>query len=38
MRKESERIGIAVHTGVKVKRVEKADKRLRTVFEVDGRK
>jgi glutathione reductase (NADPH) len=37
VRKESERIGIKVHTGVKVKRVEKAGKRLRTVFEVDGR-
>ena len=36
VRKESERIGIAVHTGVKVKRVERASKRLRTVFEVDG--
>jgi glutathione reductase (NADPH) len=36
VRKESERIGITVHTGVKVKRVEKGNKRLRTVFEVDG--
>ena len=37
VRKESERIGIAVHTGVKVKRVEKAGNRLRTVFEQDGK-
>ena len=37
VRKESERIGIDVHTGVKVKRIEKTAKRLRTVFEVDGK-
>ena len=37
VRKESERIGIALHTGVKVKRVEKAGNRLRTVFEQDGK-
>ena len=37
VRKESRRIGIVVHTGVKVKRVERARKRLRTVFEVDGK-
>jgi glutathione reductase (NADPH) len=37
VRKESERIGIDIHTGVKVKRVEKTSKRLRTVFEVDGK-
>jgi len=37
VRKESERIGIKVHTGVKVKRVEKTSKRLRTVFEVAGK-
>jgi glutathione reductase (NADPH) len=37
VRKESERIGIAVHTGVKVKRVEKAGNRLRTVFEQGGK-
>jgi glutathione reductase (NADPH) len=37
VRKESERIGIDVHTGVKVKRVEKTNKRLRTVFEVNGK-
>jgi len=37
VRKESARLGIDVHTGVKVKRVEKTDKRLRTVFEVDGK-
>lgn len=35
--KESERIGIKVHTGVTVKRVEKAGERLRTVFEADGK-
>jgi glutathione reductase (NADPH) len=33
---ESEAIGIAVHTGVKVLRVERADGRLRTVFEANG--
>ena len=37
VRKESERIGISVHTGVKVKRVERTSKRLRTMFEVDGK-
>ncbi len=37
VRKESERIGIEVHTGVKVKRVERTSRRLRTVFEVDGK-
>lgn len=37
VRKESERIGIAVHTNVKVKRVEQAGGRLRTVFEKDGK-
>jgi glutathione reductase (NADPH) len=37
LRKESRRIGIVVHTGVKVKRVERASKRLRTVFEVDDK-
>jgi glutathione reductase (NADPH) len=37
VRKESRRIGIVVHTGVKVKRVERASKRLRTVFEVDDK-
>ena len=37
VRKESERIGIDIHTGVKVKRVERTSKRLRTVFEVDGK-
>jgi glutathione reductase (NADPH) len=34
IRKESERIGIDVQTGVKVKRVEKTNKRLHTVFQV----
>jgi glutathione reductase (NADPH) len=33
---ESEAIGIAVHTGVKVLRVEQADGKLRTVFEANG--
>ncbi|MGH6748974.1 MAG: dihydrolipoyl dehydrogenase family protein [Methyloceanibacter sp.] len=37
VRKESERIGIDIHTGVKVKRLEKTNKRLRTVFEVGGK-
>jgi glutathione reductase (NADPH) len=37
VKKESERIGIDIHTGVKVKRVEKTDKRLRTIFEVGGK-
>jgi glutathione reductase (NADPH) len=37
VRKESERIGIKVHTGVKVKRVEKAGKKLRTIFEEGGK-
>src|SRR5581483_1514472 len=37
VRKESVRIGIDVHTGVKVKRIEKTATQLRTVFEVDGK-
>jgi len=37
VRNESERIGIEVHTGVKVKRVEKAGGKLRTTFEKDGK-
>ena len=37
VRKESERLGIDVYTGVKVKRVERTSKRLRTVFELDGK-
>jgi glutathione reductase (NADPH) len=37
LRKESERIGIKMHTGVKVKRVEKAGNKLRTLFEKDGK-
>lgn len=37
VRKESERIGIKVHTGVTVKRVEKAGKKLRTVFKAGGK-
>jgi glutathione reductase (NADPH) len=35
--KESERLGIRVHTGVKVKRVEKVGDKLRTTFEKDGK-
>ena len=38
VRKESERIGIKVHTGVTVQRVEKAGGRLRTIFEEGGKK
>ena len=37
VRKESERLGIEVHTGVNVKRVEKARVKLRTTFEKDGK-
>ena len=37
MRKESERIGIEVHTGVNVKRIERAGNRLRTIFEKNGK-
>ena len=37
VRKESERIGIKVHTGVTVQRVEKAGGRLRTIFEDGGK-
>jgi glutathione reductase (NADPH) len=37
VRQESERLGIDVHTGVSVKRVEQADGGLRTVFEVEGK-
>jgi glutathione reductase (NADPH) len=33
---ESESIGIKVHTGVKVKRVETRGNRLRTIFEAEG--
>ncbi len=36
IRAESEAIGIEVHTGVKVLRVERADGKLRTVFEANG--
>ncbi|HSD92298.1 MAG TPA: NAD(P)/FAD-dependent oxidoreductase [Methyloceanibacter sp.] len=35
--KESERLGITIHTAVKVKRVEKAGGKLRTTFEKDGK-
>jgi glutathione reductase (NADPH) len=38
IRAESERIGIHVHTGVKVSRVEKSGNRLRTVFAANGMK
>ncbi len=34
---ESERIGIAVHTGVKVKEIQGDGKNLRVIFEKDGR-
>jgi len=37
VRKESERIGIKVHTGVTVQRVETAGGRLRTIFEDGGK-
>lgn len=37
LRKESERLGIKVHTGVEVKRVERAGGKLRTTFQQDGR-
>ncbi len=37
IRAESEAIGIEVHTGVKVLRVERAGGKLRTVFEANGK-
>ena len=37
IRAESERIGIEVHTGVKVARVEKSGNQLRTVFGANGK-
>jgi glutathione reductase (NADPH) len=37
IRGESERLGIDVHTGVKVARVEKAGNQLRTVFGANGK-
>ena len=37
IRQESEAIGIDVHTGVKVVRVEQAGNQLRTIFEADGK-
>jgi glutathione reductase (NADPH) len=37
IRQESERIGIDVHTGVKVSRVEKEGNRLRTTFAANGK-
>lgn len=37
IRAESESIGIDVHTGIKVLRVERAGNQLRTVFEANGR-
>ncbi len=37
IRRESERIGIAIHTGVKVERIETSGDRLRVVFAEDGR-
>jgi glutathione reductase (NADPH) len=36
VRRESERIGIAVHTGVTVKRIDASCNRLRVTFERDG--
>jgi glutathione reductase (NADPH) len=36
LRAESERIGIAIHTGVKVQRIEKAGGRLRVTYQDDG--
>jgi glutathione reductase (NADPH) len=36
LRQESERIGIAVHTGVTVGRIERAGGRLRVVYEASG--
>jgi glutathione reductase (NADPH) len=36
IRAESERIGIEIHTGITVQRVEKAGARLRTFFEAAG--
>ena len=37
IRQESERIGIDVHTGIKVARVEKSGNQLRTVFGANGK-
>jgi glutathione reductase (NADPH) len=37
IRSESERIGIDVHSGVRVSRVERAGNRLRTVFAANGK-
>ena len=37
IRQESARIGIDVHTGVKVLRVEKANNQLRTIFATNGK-
>ena len=36
LRKETERIGVAVHTGVEVRRIERAGERLRVVYEESG--
>src|SRR6516162_125475 len=36
LRKETERIGVAVHTGVEVRRIERAGDRLRVVYEESG--
>lgn len=36
LRAESERVGIAIHTGVKVERVERQGDRLRVVYSQDG--
>jgi glutathione reductase (NADPH) len=36
LRRETERIGVAVHTGVEVRRIERAAERLRVVYEEGG--
>jgi glutathione reductase (NADPH) len=36
LHRESERIGIAIHTGIAVRRIERAAERLRVVYEEDG--
>jgi len=36
LRTETERIGVAIHTGVEVRRVERAGERLRVVYEEGG--
>jgi glutathione reductase (NADPH) len=36
LRRETERIGVAIHTGVEVRRIERAGDRLRVVYEEGG--